>query len=219
MARGRKSWQEKLAAARTKASAPHRFLCEKTKLRFVVPSVVEVAQLLAHIPSGRLMTLAQMAEVLRQRHGVDVCCPMTTGILAWLIAHGADEAERESGARSLLWWRLLKSDGELNPKHPGAGLVQRRKLEAEAHRIVARGKRPFVVDWQRALVPTLAPRPPAPNCATPRPRSSATSSDHLRSFPSPPSAATRSPSGRWRGADRQPVGRRPAPGKAHSTLS
>lgn len=160
MARTRKSWQEKLAVARAKASAPHKFLCGKTKRWFVVPSTSEVEALLAHIPSGRLMTLAQMTEVLRERHRVDVCCPLTTGIIAWLIAHAADEAEQVTGTASLPWWRLLKRDGELNPKYPGAGLAQRRKLEAEGHRTIARGKHLFVEDWERALVAARAPRPP-----------------------------------------------------------
>ena len=39
------------------------------------------------------------------------------------------------------WWRVLKTSGELNPKYPGEGAVQRAKLEAEGHCVEAKGKK------------------------------------------------------------------------------
>ena len=47
-----------------------------------------------------------------------------------------------------------RADGELNPKYPGGTALQRERLEAEGHRIVARGRRNiryYVENWQEAL--------------------------------------------------------------------
>jgi alkylated DNA nucleotide flippase Atl1 len=144
MARTRKTWQEKLADARVKAAEPRTFLCDRTHKRFVIPSVDEIEHLLRGVRRGRVMTIKQMAEVLRARHDVDVCCPITTGIVSWIIAHAADDAEQAGAKRVVPWWRLLKSDGSLNPKYPGAGARQRAKLEAEGHRVIAKGSKLLV---------------------------------------------------------------------------
>jgi hypothetical protein len=56
------------------------------------------------------------------------------------------------------YWRTLKEGGELNAKYPGGVAVQRSRLEAEGHRIVARGKRWFVVDHANSLA-KLGSRP------------------------------------------------------------
>jgi hypothetical protein len=42
-------------------------------------------------------------------------------------------------------------NGELNPKYPGGIDALKRKLKAEGHRVVARGKRLFVEDYERNL--------------------------------------------------------------------
>jgi alkylated DNA nucleotide flippase Atl1 len=161
MARRIKTWQEKLARAKANIPTPRRFFCNKSKLNFVVPTVAEIEQLMRRVPRGRLMTIGQMTAVLREKHAVDACCPMTTGIFAWIIAHAADEAERTTGISDVPWWRLLKTGGELNPKYPGARRVQRAKLEGEGHRVVARGKQLVVDGFQGALVGTTN-RQPAP---------------------------------------------------------
>jgi len=152
MARSRTTWQEKLVTAKAKIPTPLKFFCDKSKQNFVVPTVEEVEQLMRRVPRGRLTTIGRMTGLLRDRHAVDVCCPMTTGIFAWIIAHTSDEAERAGAKRVVPWWRLLKTDGELNPKYPGAGAVQRAKLEGEGHRIVARGKKLVVDGFEGALV-------------------------------------------------------------------
>ena len=49
------------------------------------------------------------------------------------------------------YWRTLKRDGELNAKYPGGVAGQAQRLRAEGHRIVTRGKRSFVDDFERVL--------------------------------------------------------------------
>jgi hypothetical protein len=46
----------------------------------------------------------------------------------------------------------LKTGGELNPKYPGGVSNVRKRLAAEGHRVIQRGKRFFVADYERALV-------------------------------------------------------------------
>ncbi|HEY4328142.1 MAG TPA: hypothetical protein VGN88_00285, partial [Phycisphaerae bacterium] len=78
-------------------------------------------------------------------------CPMVTGIFAWIAAHAAVEdgaAKKKSGNP---YWRTLKTGGEVNAKFPGGALGVSRLLRAEGHKIVKRGKRYFVADYQRSL--------------------------------------------------------------------
>ncbi len=152
MPREKKSWQQKLADAKAKPGLPKTFLCKKTKRRFVVPSPAEVEKIIRRVPRGKLTTMAEMGERLRKAHGVDVACPMTTGIFASLIAHAADEAVAEGRKRVPPWWRVLKTGGLLNPKYPGGGKEQQRRLKAEGHRVVPKGKALAVADYERALV-------------------------------------------------------------------
>ncbi len=152
MARARKTWTEKLADAKMKLPAPRLRPCEKTGQQLMIPAAVDVEQLARSVPRGKLMTMKQMTDTLHARHGGDFCCPLVTGIVMWIVANAADEAEQLGKARVVPWWRVLKTDGKLNPKYPGKGELQRAKLEAEGHRVVAKGKHLVVEDFAQALV-------------------------------------------------------------------
>ena len=54
-------------------------------------------------------------------------------------AHVADEAETAGAKRITLYWRTLKTGSELNPKFPGGIEALKIRLEAEGHRVVAKG--------------------------------------------------------------------------------
>ena len=45
----------------------------------------------------------------------------------------------------------LKTGGELNPKYPGGLDSVRARIEAEGHRVIAKGRRLFVADHERVL--------------------------------------------------------------------
>ena len=147
----KKTWMEKLADAKTKTPEPRQFYCEKSKQRFVIPTVREIEEYMRGVRKGRLTTMEQMSESFRAKYQADVCCPMTTGIFAWIVAHAADERERSGHKRVVPWWRTLKTGGALNLKYPGHGNVQRERLQAEGHRVIQRGKKLVVVDHERAL--------------------------------------------------------------------
>jgi hypothetical protein len=122
----------------------------------VVPAPREVDAVMKRVRRGRLTTINEIRQVLAQQHGVTMACPITTGVFAWIAAHAADEAEQAGRQRITPYWRTLKAGGELNPKYPGGIKRLRARLAAEGHRIVAKGKRYFVAEFERALV---APQP------------------------------------------------------------
>ena len=76
---------------------------------------------------------------------------MTTGIFAWIAAHAAEESENDGASRITAYWRTLKAGGELNPKYPGGVANVRRRLQAEGHRVVQKGKRYVIDDFERSL--------------------------------------------------------------------
>jgi hypothetical protein len=114
----------------------------------VIPAPAEVNELMRQVPKGKLITIDALRKVLAQRHGATAACPITTGIFAWISAHAAAEAEAGGKKRITPYWRTLKSNGELNPKYPGGIDGLKRRLSAEGHRIIRRGKRFFVADYE-----------------------------------------------------------------------
>lgn len=155
MAKARRSWREKLADS--KGLPKQIVLTGKAAAKWgqgvmVVPAPKDVDALMRQVPARRLVTGAELREALASNAQVDSACPITTGIFSWIAAHAAQEAEDEGAKKITPWWRTLKSGGELNPKFPGGPALQKQRLEAEGHRIVAKGKRLFVQDYEAAVL-------------------------------------------------------------------
>ncbi len=49
------------------------------------------------------------------------------------------------------YWRTLKSDGKINEKYPGGIPFQKKKLVNENHKIVLKGKKYFVENFENKL--------------------------------------------------------------------
>jgi hypothetical protein len=122
---------------------------------FVIPAPLEVDALMKQVPKGRVVTINELRAALAARHKVNFACPITTGIFSWIAAHAAAEAEAEGKKRITPFWRILKTGGEVNPKYPGGVEGLARRLGGEGHKIVPKGKRFFVPDYQRALFTKL----------------------------------------------------------------
>jgi hypothetical protein len=112
----------------------------------VIPAPIEVDELMQRVPKGKLVTINELRSALAKKHNVNIACPITTGIFAWIAANAADETKGRNP-----YWRTLKAGGELNPKYPGGIPALRQKLHAEGHKVVQKGKRFFVADYERAL--------------------------------------------------------------------
>ena len=153
--KGRKSWREKLADSK---GLPKIGEVEgKMTIRWgagtmVIPAPIEVDELMRKVPKGKLTTINEIRTALARKHNVDVGCPITTGIFAWIAAHAAEEDAAEGKMRINPYWRTLKTGGELNPKYPGGVPGLKKRLAAEGHRVVQKGKRFFVADYDKALM-------------------------------------------------------------------
>ncbi len=150
----RKSWREKLADSKGLPKVER--IAGKLSTRWgtgtmVVPAPREVDAIMKKVPKGKLITINEIREILAKHHNVNIACPITTGIFAWIAAHAAEEDAAEGKKRITPYWRTLKAGGELNPKYPGGVVALRRQLEAEGHKVIAKGKRLFVVDFEKRL--------------------------------------------------------------------
>src|SRR5258708_6173012 len=150
----RKSWREKLAddkdlpkVCRVSGAMSRRW----GEGKMVVPSPREVDALMRQVPKGRLVTINELRAVLAVKHKAKFACPLTTGIFSWIAAHAAAEAEAEGARRITPYWRTLKRGGELNGKYPGGVAALAQRLRAEGHKVVQKGKRFLVPDYQKVL--------------------------------------------------------------------
>lgn len=135
----KKSWREKLA---TDKDLPRTM---------VIPAPREVDALMKQVPKGRLVTINELRAALAAKHKVDMACPLTTGIFSWIAAHAAAEAETEGAKRITPFWRTLKSGGEINPKYPGGVQEITKRLRGEGHKIISKGKKFLVADYEKAI--------------------------------------------------------------------
>jgi hypothetical protein len=156
--KAKKSWREKLADSKGLPKVGE--VCGRMTKRWgegtmVIPAPMEVDELMKAVPKGRLVTINELRAALAARHKVTFACPITTGIFSWIAAHAAAEAEAEGATRVTPYWRTLKTGGELNPKYPGgvAGLAKR--LRKEGHKVLQKGKRYIVPEYQHALYTRL----------------------------------------------------------------
>ena len=116
--------------------------------RMVVPAPREVDALMKQVPRGRVVTINELRAALARKHGADFACPITTGIFSWIAAHAAAELEAAGRKRVTPFWRTLKAGGEVNPKYPGGVEAVGKRLRAEGHRLVKKGKRTMVEGYE-----------------------------------------------------------------------
>lgn len=116
-----------------------------------IPSPREIDGFMRKIPHGKVITTSEIVKAVARKHQADIGCPMTTGIFAWIAAHASEEAAQEGEKDVTPYWRTLKPGGVLNPKYPGGTEQQRALLEAEGHKIVAKGAKLVVSDYKTRL--------------------------------------------------------------------
>ncbi len=152
-----KTWQEKLADDKDFPRVVE--ITDKMSKKWgtgtlVIPVPREVDEIMGTVPRGKLITINQIREIVAQKHGTTIGCPLTTGIFAMIAARAAEETATEGKNNITPYWRTLKSKGELNEKYPGGVEAQAAHLREEGHTIEsAKGKKPpKVTDFERALV-------------------------------------------------------------------
>jgi len=155
MVRKKKSWTEKLAD--NKGLPRVEKISEKMSKRWgsgtvVIPAPMEVDAMMRKVPWGKLVTINEIREALAKKHNATICCPMTTGIFAWIAANAAEEQRQEGKKDITPYWRTLKTGGVINPKYPGGVERQKELLAEEGHRIIQKGKKYIVADYERFLI-------------------------------------------------------------------
>jgi len=159
----KKTWQEKL---KDKPSFPKvlrlekRFPCYKAVHKMgaevgdeiVLVNSSEVVAIMKQVPKGRLITIVGICKKIAGQHDVKACCSLTTGIFIMTAASAVVEASKEGKSLDIPYWRTLKVDGFLNEKYPGGQEAHRRLLEAESLKVIARGKRYQVLDYEKYLM-------------------------------------------------------------------
>jgi alkylated DNA nucleotide flippase Atl1 len=159
----RKTWQEKLV---DKIGYPKILVLEENfpcfnavhkmgakagdKIVLVNPS--EVVALMKNVPYGRVVTIYEICECLAEKHHVAGCCSLTAGIFIMTAANAAEEARKQDINLEIPYWRTLKADGVLNEKYPGGTEAQKQLLEGEGIKVVNKGKKYFVQDYDALLV-------------------------------------------------------------------
>ena len=156
--KARKTWREKLEDDK---GLPKVLAIDATKSTrwgtgtMVIPAPREVDALMRRVPKGQVTTIDALRQTLAQRHRATIACPLTTGIFAWIAAHAAAESEANGIKQVTPYWRTLKAKGELNPKYPGSISTLKKKLSAEGHKVVQKGKRFFVDGYEKRLAKGL----------------------------------------------------------------
>jgi len=156
--KARKSWREKLLDSKglPKIGAVTGKMSQRWGTgTMVIPAPVEVDELMKRVPKGRLVTINELRAALAAKHRVSFACPITTGIFSWIAAHAAAEAEAEGKKRVTPYWRTLKTGGEINPKYPGGVQELSKRLRTEGHKIVHKGKKVVVQNYERSLFAAL----------------------------------------------------------------
>ncbi len=121
-----------------------------TRMYFAPP--LDYDRVMRRVPFGRVVTVGEIRSHFAREHGADFTDPITAGIFVSIAAWASFQRDGDETP----YWRTLKANGELNPKYPGGVEAQQRKLEAEGHTVVCRGRthlRWYVQDYEKALYP------------------------------------------------------------------
>jgi len=154
----RKSWQEKLMNSKDLPKVEkitHKMAGRwGTKIgdTVVIPAPLEVDEIMRKVPKGKLITINEIRKVLAKRHKATIGCPITTGIFARIAAEAAAEALSKGERDITPYWRTLKAGGVINEKYPGGVESQRKLLEKEGHKIIQKGRKYVVVDFEKCLM-------------------------------------------------------------------
>lgn len=116
-----------------------------TKMLIAPPLAYD--EIMKKVPYGKVITADYIRDYLAKKHGADYTCQLTAGIFINIAANAS--AERKTDETP--YWRTLKKDGELNEKYPEGIDGQKLRLEMEGHKIIQKGKRYYVKDYQEKL--------------------------------------------------------------------
>ncbi|RDE16018.1 MAG: hypothetical protein C4K48_02680 [Candidatus Thorarchaeota archaeon] len=159
----KKTWQEKMVdkegypkVLRLDKNFPCYNALQKMNVEegddVVLVNPSHVVQLMKSVPRGKLVTIREICMKIARDFSVEGCCSLTAGIFITIAANATEEAKREGRDLDIPYWRTLKADGFLNEKFPGGLEAHKALLESEGHRILRRGKKYSVQDFEKCLI-------------------------------------------------------------------
>ena len=151
----KKSWCEKLQDS--KGLPKVEVITEKMSKRWgtgtvVIPAPMEVDEIMKSVPKGKVITINEIRAALARKHKASIGCPITTGIFAWIAANAAEEQSQQGKKDTTPYWRTLKTGGVINEKYPGGAEAQKKLLESDGHRVMQKGNKYVVVNYEESLV-------------------------------------------------------------------
>jgi alkylated DNA nucleotide flippase Atl1 len=147
----RKSWREKMdnpslpKVVKVSGAARKRF----GGATVLVPHPRDVEAVIRSVRRGRIITVGEIREFLAAKFQTEATCPITTGIFVRIAAEAAEEEARAGKSKITPYWRVVQSDGSLNPKFPGGAEAQAERLRDEGHTIDSARRIPRVADANR----------------------------------------------------------------------
>ncbi len=154
MTEKKRNWVQKLANSRGLPRVEK--INEKMSKRWgtgtvIIPAPIEVDEMMREVQTGKLVTINEIRVAVSRKYNATIGCPMITGIFAWIVADAAEE-ERQLGEKDITpYWRTLKTGGVINPKYPGGIEGQKRLLEEEGHKVVQKGRKYVVANYEESL--------------------------------------------------------------------
>jgi len=150
----KKNWREKLLDSKDLPKVVS--LNEKAQKHWrgktmAIPSPMEVNEIMAKVPKGKLIAIDEIRRTIARKHGADIGCPLTCGIFSWVAAYAAAEEAAEGKKKTTPYWRTLKKGGEINSKYPGGVEDQKKHLESEGHKVIHKGKKYVVENYEKYL--------------------------------------------------------------------
>lgn len=97
---------------------------------------IEYDKVMKTVPYGKVITIGDIREYFAKVSGADFTEPITAGIFVSIAAWASYQRKDNETP----YWRTVKANGELNPKYPGGVEAQKKRLEAEGHTIIQRGR-------------------------------------------------------------------------------
>lgn len=133
-AKARANWEVKLRPD----LAPRVVEDHRGGSSLLLPTPMLVAEEVAAIPRGHVLTMSGLRAALAHRFKADATCPLMTGIFATILAGVV--VEDLGQRRKPRWpiWRLVRDDGTLHPKWPLDPLYRATMLRQEGVRLTHR---------------------------------------------------------------------------------
>ena len=119
-----------------------------SKMYFAPP--IDYDKVMKKISHGKVITVGKIREYFAKLYGADFTEPITAGIFVSIAAWASYQRSEDETP----YWRTLKANGELNAKYPGGIEAQKKRLEAEGHTIIQKGRkniRYYVKDYENFL--------------------------------------------------------------------